>query len=74
MKTNIISISTLTLALKAKKILAREGIRVTVVKVDSGEKGCTYGIEFNEQSFYDVVSILRNSGIEYTYHKKDKNT
>ena len=71
MKSSIITVTTVTLALKAKKILAKEGIRSNVVKVESAQNGCLYGIEFPTQYFYDVVSILRNNYIEYTYRKKD---
>ena len=74
MKTNTITVSTVTLALKAKKILAKNGIRATVVKNESGKKGCAYGLEFSSEVFLDVISILRNNGIEYTYHQKDSKT
>ena len=69
---SIITIPTLTMALKAKKILSKNGIQARIIKLDSSKSGCTYGLEFSEGCFYDVIALLRQNEIEYSYHKKDE--
>ena len=61
----IFSIGSLTEAMRAKKSL--EGIRVTVVKLDSmkSKHGCSYGIEFSQSEMYAVAHRLNQLGIQY---------
>ena len=70
MNTTTITVGSVTYAIKVKKFLERAGIRAALVKVDSSksEKGCTYGININSANFYDAVSILKNTGIEYSVY------
>lgn len=72
LNTTIVTVGTLTYAMKAKKILSRAGIRSKLVKVDSTktEKGCTHGLEFKSYDLYSVVVALRESGIEYGIYKE----
>ena len=67
MKTNIVTVKTVTIGLKGKRVLGAKGIKVNIVKIDSTKSmsGCQYGLEFKESQFYDVISILRDNGIEY---------
>ena len=67
MKTGIITVSTVTVGIKARKILAKSGIKTKIVKLDSERSGCTYGLEFNIKDFYDIASILRTNKIDYRY-------
>lgn len=67
MKRSIVTVTTVTIGMKGKKALARRGIKSSLVKIDfsKNQTGCQYGLEFNENDFYDVVSILRENGIQY---------
>ena len=67
MKRNIVTVKTVTIGLKGKKVLSAHGIKANIVKIDStkAENGCQYGLEFNESALYDVVAILREHGIDY---------
>ena len=67
---SIITIPTLTMALKSKKILSKSGMQARVIKLDSSKNGCTYGLEFDDRYFYDVIALLRQNDIEYNYYKK----
>ena len=68
MNTIAIKVSSVTYAIKAKKLFERAGITARLVKSDSSatNKGCTYGVNIDSRFFYDAVSILKNHGIEYS--------
>ena len=68
MNTIIITVSSVTYALKAKKLLERERIKATLIKNDSStnQKGCTYGVRIDASYLYDAVAILKSKGIEYS--------
>jgi hypothetical protein len=53
--------------MKGKKALASRGIKCSLIKIDftQSENGCQYGLKFNERDYYDVISALRENGIEY---------
>ena len=73
MKTNIVTVKTVTIGLKGKRALSARGIKANIVKIDStkSESGCQYGLEFKENKFYDVIATLRENGIEYgVYYPK----
>ena len=67
MKSIIVTVATVTYAIKLRRLLLRAGIRSKLVKVDStnAENGCTHGIQINESDFYSAVVFMQNSGIEY---------
>ncbi|MBQ8409535.1 MAG: DUF3343 domain-containing protein [Clostridia bacterium] len=56
----------MTVALKAQRILAKSAIRAEVIKVSSSsaKRGCTYGIEFDYSLLGNVKDILGRSGID----------
>ena len=67
MNTITIKVSSITYAIKAKKLFERAGIKAALIKDSSAAaKGCTYGVNINSSFFYDAVSILKNYGIEYS--------
>lgn len=68
MNAIIITVSSITYALKAKKLFEREGIKATLIKKDLSKntKGCTYGIKIDARYLYDAVAILKNKGIDYS--------
>ena len=67
MKTSVVTVPTVTIGLNGKKALAAKGIKSGIVKIDytKNQNGCQYGIKFNERDYYDVISTLRERGIEY---------
>ena len=68
MKKTIITLTSVTYAMKAKKQLSRIGIRSELIKVDSSKskKGCAYGLEIPSDCFYDAIAELRRRGFEYS--------
>ena len=66
----IVTVGTVTYAIKLRKLLLREGIRSKLVKVDSSKNkgGCTHGVEVENRDFYRTVSILKNNGIAYSVY------
>lgn len=59
------SAGSMTAAMKSQRTLARNAIRVNVVKISSSEKdkGCIYGIEFPCVLSGNIRSILDAAGI-----------
>ena len=66
-KTDTVTVKTITIGLKGKKALASRGIKSSLIKIDftQSENGCQYGLRFNERDYREVISILRENGIEY---------
>ena len=73
MKTDIITIPTVTLALKAKKLLSKQGIKVKVVNIneDIRNNGCSYGIEFDTTYYFSIIAILKDSEIPHKHLKRN---
>ncbi len=67
MKKLIITMGSVTYAVKAKKILMGNNIPVRLIKVDAllSERGCTHGVEIRYNDFLDVVAILKEHSIPY---------
>ena len=67
MNTTIITVGSVTYAIKAKKLLEREGVSASLVKMESSKSdgGCTHGIKIYESNLYDAVAILKRMGIDY---------
>ena len=67
MNRRTITVGSVTYAHKARRLLQRRGISSRLVKIDAArsKNGCTYGIEFAESDFYNVVLELKNAGIQY---------
>ena len=65
---SVISVSSNTVAIKAKKLLLSYGISCRIVKVDRGisSQGCGFGIEINYIDYYNVIEKLREAGISYS--------
>ncbi len=72
MKTTVITTGSVTYAIKAKKLLAREGIASKLIKADVSKtkSGCSYGVEFPSSEFYTAANILRSNGIRYGVYEK----
>ena len=70
----IITVGTVTFAVKCKRMLQRSGIKVKLVKVDPDITvgGCSYGLEILENDFFTVVRELKSNGINYRIYKGNK--
>ncbi len=72
LKTTVFTVKSVTYAIKAKKLLLREGISAKLVKTaDVGiAQGCAHGIEIPAKDFYTAAAVLRNAGMEYKVYEK----
>lgn len=61
-------IGSMTIALKAQKILHASSIRSTVVKLDSSatQRGCAYGLEFDCNQYSNIRYLLEKSHVNVT--------
>ena len=73
MKNDILAVQTVTLAMKARKALSKQGIKSEIIKIDSAiyQNGCSYGIELNSHDFFSAVSTMRDLGITFKHITKD---
>lgn len=67
MNTNIITVESVTIAMKLRRLLVRSGIKSKLVKVV--KNGCLHGVEINSIDFYNAIMIIREHGIEYSVYK-----
>ena len=72
LKRSIVTVNTITIGMKGKKVLSKNGIKSNLVKIDSSKNqlGCQYGLEFDGNDFYNAVSILRENGIQYGVYEE----
>lgn len=72
LNTTTITVGSVTYAHKARHLLQHKGINSRLVKVspEASVNGCTHGIEFRTDDFYNVVMELKNAGIEYSLYSK----
>lgn len=69
MRKVIITFNSVTYALKGRKVLSRSGIAGRLIKIDTMlTKGCTYGLEIDNNLFLDAIRILKTAGLEYTFY------
>ncbi|MBQ9070447.1 MAG: DUF3343 domain-containing protein [Clostridia bacterium] len=70
MKKVIITVSSVTYAIKGRKLLSKQNIDSRIVKIDASQSnnGCTHGIEFNSSLLLEAVRILRENGIAYSLY------
>lgn len=62
---NLIMLTSITYAMKAKEVLIRKGIRSDIVRTPkhSSPTGCGYSL-FVPKKFESAVSIIKSSGIK----------
>ena len=72
MKTDTVTVKTITIGLKGKKILASKGIPSSLVKIDftKSQNGCQYGLKFNKRDYFAVAEALRENGIEFGEYRE----
>ena len=71
MDTSIFTFSTVTYAIKARKLLARSDISARVVKVDGNARGagCVHGLEVGRDDYFRVLMLLKENGISYSVYQ-----
>ncbi len=73
MNKTIITVGSVTYALKLRKLLIRDGIGSKLIKVDNTmtNTGCIHGVEILTIDFYRAVVIMRENGIDYSVYKQE---
>ena len=56
-----------TEALKAKRILSKNGIASRIIKTVEKEKGCSVGLLVKGCDVYTLIRLLRDNSIEYSF-------
>lgn len=71
MKKLTLTVGSVTYAIKLRKLLARDGIKSRLVKVDNTltKNGCSHGLEISDNDFYRAVMIMKENNIDYSIHK-----
>lgn len=64
----IVSLKSMTVALKAKKALNQSYIDCEIIKLEPNmtKKGCAYGIKFDCINIYSVENVLNENRVKYT--------
>ena len=67
----IITVGSVTYAIKSRKLLSGIGIHSKLIKVDAliSKNGCTHGLEISKKHFLDAVMILKMNGIPYSVYE-----
>ena len=67
LNNTIITVGSVTYAIKLRKLLSRAGIRSKLVKTErpGSKNGCTHGVEIDEKDFYHAVVVMKENGISY---------
>ncbi len=60
----IITVKSITYALKGESLLKKSGIKCKVVKTEGAENGCKYGISLSCNMVSAALEIMKKSGIE----------
>lgn len=66
MQTRVITVGSVTYAIKLRRLLSANGIQSRQVKISVRDKGCVNGVEINEGDIYTAVMLLRENNIDYT--------
>ena len=72
MNKTIVTVGTVTYAIKLKKLLLRAGIRSELVKVSAvgDDAGCVHGVSISDKDFYSAVVVMKEHGVKYTVYRK----
>ena len=67
----IITVGSVTYAIKLKRLFSREGIPTRLIKIDATDVGCTHGLEIPEKNFYSAVVIMKKYNVNYSIVAKN---
>lgn len=64
----LVSLKSMTYAIKAKKVLAKNNINSDIIKLDPGmtQKGCSYGVKFDCINLYVTERVLKENNVNYS--------
>ena len=67
METRILTMTSQTVAMKAKRLLEKNGIYVRIVRPSPNltPKGCTFGLQTDERLLTSVIKYLEQNEIPY---------
>lgn len=71
MESCVLTIGTITRAIRGRKLLSAAGIPARLVKSVVGREdgGCAYGLEIASADMLEAARILKGKGIEYTWSR-----
>ena len=69
MERIIITVGSVTYALKLRKLLRAKGIEARQIKYQDPDRGCTHGIEISKANMLDAIVLLKENGMEYNIQK-----
>lgn len=72
MNQGMILVGSVSYAMKAKRALSRNGIRVNIVKDSENKAGCSYGLTFEEKDQFRIAAILSENGIRIRERNLDR--
>ncbi len=66
----IVSVGSVTYAIKLRRLLSRAGIRSKLVKVEGKDiqSGCQHAVSIRYEDFYNAVVIMREKNIPYSVY------
>jgi hypothetical protein len=66
-----VTVSSVTYAIKLKKLLARGGIQSNLVKLEDkkGKLGCINGVRISQNDLFASIVIMKKNGIDYSIYE-----
>jgi hypothetical protein len=61
----VLTMQSQTLAMKAKRMLLRQGVAARLVRPDPTPKGCTFGLEIGAENVMRAMDILERERIPF---------
>jgi len=61
-KGNVL-VGSISYAIKAKRLLAKEGISAELIKETDHSSGCSYGLSYEARDSYRIFAVLSAAGI-----------
>lgn len=72
MENGKLLIGSISYAIKAKRLLAREGIAANLIKETDHTSGCSYGLSFDGRDAFRISSVLKSAGIQIKTRDSDR--
>ncbi len=68
MNTTVLTVGSITYAMKARKMLLRDGIASKLIKVNGNNigTGCNHALEIDSQDFFSATVILKENHIAFS--------
>ena len=69
MEQCILTLGTVTRAIRARKLLAAAGIAARLIKQTEGAQGCAYGLELAAADMTGAMRLLEEAGVEFIWSR-----